>query len=275
MAYRFTDTNAWDDPWYIELTTNEKALFKYLCDNCDIAGFFELSMKKFRDNLSDLSDDQIKAAFKGLERSYVFSRDKKIIFLKNFCKHQKNIPLNPKNNAHIGIIARIDNYADKFAFDILNLINKGAKKIKKPLNEGLSRGYGKGNGIFNIPFTDFWNLYGYKIGDKKKCEKIWNNLTYDTQKLILSNLAEWKTNIIKTQALPYPETYLNQERWNDEIIIHEAKVKSIFPDNYSKEFEAKLSMQQCSLYWKHLRDLGLVAKHDPSGNIIDFVKQQA
>lgn len=272
MAYRFVDTNCWDDPWYIELNPFEKIMFKYLCDNCDIAGFFELSMKKFRDNLTGMTDDQIKGAFKGLERSYVFSRDKKIIFLKNFCKHQKNVPLNTRNNAHIGIIARIDNYADKFAFDILNLINKGAKKNKKPVNEGLNRGIGKGNGIFNIPFSDFWNLYGYKIGNKKKCEKIWNNLIYDIQKLILSNLAEWKTNIIKIQALPYPETYLNQERWNDEIIIQEAKVKSMFPDHYDKMFESKLSMQQCSQYWKHLHELGYIPKKDRLGNTIDWIK---
>lgn len=273
MAYRFVDTNCWDDPWYIELNTFEKALFKYICDNCDIAGFFELSMKKFRDNLSDLTDEQIKNAFKGLERSYIFSRDKKIIFLKNFCKHQKNVPLNPRNNAHIGIISRIDNYQDRFAFNILNLINKGAKIKKNPLIEGGTRGYGKGNGIFNIPFSDFWNLYGYKIGDKKNCEKIWDKLIYDTQKIIIASLPDWKTNILKIQAaLPYPETYLNQERWNDEINIPEAKIKSMFPDYYDKMFESKLSMQQCQEYWKHLRGLGFTAKKDRVGNTIDWTK---
>ena len=47
MAYRLTDTAKWDDPWFIELKPNEKLLFNYLCDNCDTAGFYELSMKNF------------------------------------------------------------------------------------------------------------------------------------------------------------------------------------------------------------------------------------
>lgn len=273
MAYRFSDTSKWDDPWFIELKPMEKLMFQYLCDSCDIAGFFELSMKKFRDNLSGLTDDQIKEAFAGLERSYIFSRDKRIIFLKNFCKHQKNIPLNTRNNAHIGIISRIDNYQDKFAFNILNLINKGAKKQKHPENEGVVRGLCKGNGFFNLPFNDFWSLYGYKIGDKKKCEKVWNFLTYEIQKTILSSLPEWKKNILKTQSLPYPETYLNQERWNDETEnMPTQSAKSEFPDHYSKIFEGKLTGKDIGRYWNHLRELGYVPKKDMQQTIVDWVK---
>ena len=40
MAYRFTDTGKWSDSWFIELSPTAKLLFMYICDNCDVAGFF-------------------------------------------------------------------------------------------------------------------------------------------------------------------------------------------------------------------------------------------
>ena len=46
MAYRYSDTLKWQDEWFVDLTSIEKLLFLYLYDNCDIAGFFELSYRK-------------------------------------------------------------------------------------------------------------------------------------------------------------------------------------------------------------------------------------
>jgi hypothetical protein len=131
----------------------------------------------------------------------------------------------------------------------------------------------KSNGFFNLPFADFWNLYSYKVGDKKKCEKVWNFLTYENQKKILTSLPDWKKNIIKTQSLPYPETYLNQERWNDETTFSGTiATKAEFPDTYSKIFESKLTGKDVSRYWAHLRSLGYVAKRDNQQTIVDWVK---
>ena len=47
MAYRFTDTNKWNDAWFLELKPSGKLLFNYLCDNCDVAGFIELNPRKW------------------------------------------------------------------------------------------------------------------------------------------------------------------------------------------------------------------------------------
>lgn len=216
MASRFTNTEKWADAWFIELQPHEKLMFNYLCENCDIAGFFELSLRKMRDALHPLTDDEIKTALKGVEKCYVLSRDKHVLFIKNFCKHQKNVPLRPENKAHRGIINRVENYSDRFAHDLFKIIKNSYKsgEIKgasMPLNRGT------GIGIGNIDFNNFWSLYDKKIGNKRACEKKWNNLKTSIQKKIMDVLPEWKKQFASDQTFqPYPETFINQERWNDE-----------------------------------------------------------
>lgn len=140
MAYRFSDTGKWSDEWFVDLSPIEKLLFMYLCDNCDIAGFYELSLRKLSFD-TGISPEEIKGALKGLERGYILSNDKKVLFLKKFIKHQKNLPLNPDNKAHRGIISRFDNYSDKFELDFISFVNKGASKgLQSPTGNGIGNG---------------------------------------------------------------------------------------------------------------------------------------
>jgi len=93
----------------------------------------------------------------------------------------------------------------------------------------------------NIHFDFFWNNYNKKVGDKNKCEKIWNNLDLNTQQTILDTLPEFIKQYPDKQYQPYPTTYLNQKRWNDEIIIKtttNGKQQGITEDEFArvKEF---------------------------------------
>lgn len=236
MAYRFTDTGKWDDEWFIDLKPLEKFTFMYLCDNCDMGGFFELSMRKLRFDLS-LTDNEIKACFKGLQRGFILSLDKRILFLKNFLKHQKNLPLNPDNKAHKGILNRFDKYKEKFDIDLIKVIHK---EIKLSEYQGASLGLPSpiGNGIGNskekeeykgVAFENFWNLYAKKKGDKKAVIKKWMKLSVDLQNQILSILPEWKKQYSDIDFQPFPETFLNKERWNDEITPVKIKNSDYYP----------------------------------------------
>jgi hypothetical protein len=42
MTRRFTETDKWQDEWFLSLPFEAKLLFLYLCDNCDCAGFWEV-----------------------------------------------------------------------------------------------------------------------------------------------------------------------------------------------------------------------------------------
>lgn len=37
---RFTDVKKWDREWYLNLTSDEKVIWQFLCDNCDRSGFW-------------------------------------------------------------------------------------------------------------------------------------------------------------------------------------------------------------------------------------------
>ena len=151
MAYRFSNTDKWCDAWFSELKPTEKLLFLYLCDNCDIAGFIELTPKKWAFDIG-LNQSDILGALKGLSRGLIYSNSNDCVFLRNFLKHQKNLPLNEKNNAHNGIIKRFECY--KLKFNIENIESFINQEVKP-----LSRGYGNGNGN------------GNDKGNGKNCEK--------------------------------------------------------------------------------------------------------
>ena len=142
MAYRYTNTEKWSDSWFSNLKPNEKFLFIYLYENCDIAGFIELNIKRWSTDIG-LDKKIIEGALKGLRRGLICSNSNDCIYIRTFLKHQKNLPLNPeKNNAHRGIFKRFEVYKHKFEInDIIEFI-EGAK-------EGLRSPYGNGNGNGN------------------------------------------------------------------------------------------------------------------------------
>jgi len=106
-------------------------------------------------------------------------------------------------------------------------------EINKPDNKGLTNGQQRGNKVvtpnkndnndknetsINIPFDEFWNLYDKKMGDKSACEKKWQKLKDSDRSKIISTLPDFKQQFSEKQYQPFPATYLNQKRWNDEII---------------------------------------------------------
>lgn len=149
MAYRFTDTDKWRDAWFTNLSQIEMLLFLYLCDNCNIAGIAEVNYRLWAFELRS-TESTIKGALKGLERSVLVSDCEGYIYLKNFIKHQKNLPLNEENKAHLGIIRRLTEILPKFVgysqpIDI-NLINTFVQSPYKAPSKGLQRGTGIGIG---------------------------------------------------------------------------------------------------------------------------------
>lgn len=76
---------------------------------------------------------------------------------------------------------------------------------------------GKKSEPTGIDFEVFWGAYDRKVGDKKNAKKKWDRLPLETQNIILEKLPPWKAQFSEKRFQPYPESYLNQERWNDEI----------------------------------------------------------
>lgn len=155
MALRFTDTNKWNDAWFSQLKPLEKLLWNYLCDNCDIAGFVEYIPKNWANDIGT-DVETIEKTFEGLSRGLVGAKEGLIYYIRNFLKHQKNYPLNSKNNSHIGIIKRFENYSHYFNItDIDVFINECKLAPSKPLLSPLGKGNGNDKGISNANNEDF------------------------------------------------------------------------------------------------------------------------
>lgn len=66
-----------------------------------------------------------------------------------------------------------------------------------------------------VTFEAFYNAYGYKEG-RRKAEAAWNRLPKAEQIKAYRYIPRLKSKKIQSgEALPYPATYLNQQRWND------------------------------------------------------------
>lgn len=70
-----------------------------------------------------------------------------------------------------------------------------------------------------ISFSDFWDLYGKKVGNKEACEKKWAKLSNDVRKQIMEFVPKFRAGITDIKFQPYPETFLNQKRWTNEIDV--------------------------------------------------------
>jgi len=104
----------------------------------------------------------------------------------------------------------------------------------KPTHNPIIRKKESKNKEINKDFELFWNAYPKKIG-KKKVEDKFNSIDFPIDK-ILKNIElqkqsdQWQTQ----QYIPNPETYLNQERWEDEVIL------DVKPDEPIYIYECKI-----------------------------------
>ena len=105
MVKRLSDSNIWNKDWFLDLSLKKKLLVKYLFDNCDCAGIYEISYRHLR---NCFGEEITKEDFKGIKQIKFISENK--IFIEDFIKFQYNISiplLNPSNNVHKGIIASL------------------------------------------------------------------------------------------------------------------------------------------------------------------------
>ena len=86
-------------------------------------------------------------------------------------------------------------------------------KPKKKLSED------RNENRINIEFEDFWDLYSKKVGSKNDCERKWGSLKDEERQSIIDILPQYKKQFNDIQFQPFPSTFLNQRRWENEIII--------------------------------------------------------
>jgi len=260
MAVKFTNTKKWDDVWFSELTMEDKVMFVYLCDMCDIAGFLEINERliRFHTGIED-----VRGAVTSLSKSVIY-RDGYVWIMK-YIKHQKNLPLNPNNNAHKGIISSMSDRVQSFPeiFDVLpeqdSLTLKESLTIRGCVapSEGLTSPTGKGNSNGNTVTTDtpqseshIARLYKYFVGEENLMgesvtSKIRNILS---EALNIMDVEEWKIYCdarLNDEYKAAPNKFFLEDGWRrfqDKAKVKHKETKQA--DNRRKEAEERKSLPQ-------------------------------
>jgi hypothetical protein len=77
-------------------------------------------------------------------------------------------------------------------------------------------------------FNDFWQIYPRKVA-KKAAEKAWKQMTFVEQTKALSAVTQhvkyWQIKETEHEFIPHPATWLNQGRYDDELVIEPPKPK--------------------------------------------------
>ncbi len=100
----------------------------------------------------------------------------------------------------------------------------------------------------NKDFELFWMHYPKKVG-KKKVQDKFNANDYPID-LIIKNIRLQKKSEQWTnyKFIPNPETYLNQERWNDEVVLPVANDEPIYVYQCGKCNQTKRTSEYRDLY---------------------------
>lgn len=212
MSKRFIDTGIFDDDWFMDLSKDAKLLWVYSITKCDHAGILKLNEKlcRVQTDIKDLNGVIIQLG------NHLVTVSKHLYFIPKFIEFQ--YPGFPKSNVK----------QQESAMEILikyGLFYEGKITVSKELMDSHVNDNGIINDIVNdnekpkIDFEIFWNLYNKKLGSKDNCNKKWDKLSLEIQQKIINILPDYHKSITDKTYQPYPETWLNQKRWENEIII--------------------------------------------------------
>jgi hypothetical protein len=101
-------------------------------------------------------------------------------------------------------------------------LNKKTKEVEFFSFEGFSEQAVKEDKVLEFEFDAFWNKYPIKVG-KKNAQKLWLSLKRVDQQKIMDTISAYaKYKPFESYRHLNPTTYLNQERWNDELVSAQA-----------------------------------------------------
>ncbi len=225
MKTRVISTDIWDQDKVFSLNIDTKLLYLVLLTNPYISQtrFYKINDRQLS-TFSGLNVEQIQKCKRDLEESkMVYFRDGWVCvtgygFVDSFYKGSKNEVVRKRE-------------IDSIPSDILSYFSSKLDSLSIPYTYPIDTTINNKSYIINnksilqetkFPFSMFWDLYPKKV-DKKKAEYKWNKLDIKIQELIIADLPKrilgekWAKD--GGRFIEMPTTYLNSERWNDEILL--------------------------------------------------------
>lgn len=201
-----TDTEKWDRPWFRKLPIKYKVLWCFILDRCDIAGYwykdFELASFLIGETFNE------KESFDFLSKQIIDANGK--WFIVDFASFQYGSFRDSNHPFHKRLVSMIQN--DTLSNTLSNRV-KDRSQDKDKEKDKEKGGVGD--------FDAFWGIYPKKKS-KVQAYKAWRKLDFSNglfdkilkavEKQKLSD--QWKKE--NGQFIPFPATWLNGKRWEDE-----------------------------------------------------------
>jgi len=216
MAKRFSDNRKWDKPWFRFLTAAEKCAWFFITEKCDNVGVWDADTAAADFFIGETIDWK---SFPAKCNGNVEVLENGKWFLTDFCDFQYGA-LSPDCLPHRTYIKLLEQHGlhDRVVYRVCSSPQDIDKDIDKEKEIRLLSSFPKEKDQFEL----FWTAYPRKVG-KKDALKSWYKIKPDgeTATKILAAVEaygrspQWTKN--NGQFIPHPATFLNQERWNDEI----------------------------------------------------------
>lgn len=172
---------------------------------------------RVRGNRLDVLRGQVGWSEQALSRRWQWSRSRVRKFLSELEKLEHQIEQQKNNISSIITIVNYESYQTK------NSRKDSRETAERPQKDTNKNDKNEKNIITPPFFEDFWKAYPRKIG-KTQASKSWEKISISEEVYhqIMAGLDnyikyEWKGKEMK--YIPHAATWLNQERWKDEVTI--------------------------------------------------------
>lgn len=259
------DNQLFDQEWFAELPLRQRYLYVYLLTKCTKVGIFEINLRKMTYDMNDGSPVTRDDIFKPFGDRIIPVGDNKGIFVDYIAFNwQREKPLDPVGNPlHRGLLNELSRHGLSFEWVSEHghrplKIKGGSAPVPAPVAEVVKPKPTHDAFDVDAKFEEFWSAYPRKTGKKPALGKFSLAMSKTTKKdecfkAMMAGLEKWKASPQwqrdNGQYIPYPTTWLNQERWNDEVEVGTGgsvvQSESVASDEYKRkqnEFCKKLGL---------------------------------
>ena len=213
---------------FIDMPSTSQLLYFHLGMEADDDGFIGNPKKVSR--FIGASDDDLKIL---LSKKFILIFDTGVIVIKHHRINNNWDRYNCKRTVYLEEFGQLNIKENKaYTLDTKQGIPAQTGNSLKPVfrieeNKG-DKNKGEESKPVQVDFNIFWELYPKKV-EKKKSEIKWKKLPLQTQQFIVADLKKrvlgekWSKD--GGRYIEMPTTYLNGERWNDEIEERKVEIK--------------------------------------------------